>query len=481
MTDGGSLLTLTYYGAERVMPHYNVMGVAKAALEASVRYLAADLGRPDIRVNAISAGPIKTLAAVRHRRLPLHPEVERAQRAAAPQRHGSRSAGSALYLLSDLSTGVTGEIHHVDCGYHVVGMIASTPRADPRDARRTRAQPAGCRATASAGSSGSPPGARATGPRSAASSTASRPACRWRRPTSRSGSTTPAGQSRFTTQRREPDPVQDPVRRLRGRDHRHADRAAHRQRRPALAGLLARSRTSSAPATPTTPTRPSTASATTAAAAGPVGARDGDAGGGRRHRPQGARVTACASAAPWSRSARTRSTAPLGLGRRSTAIPSGAPTGRPPRRGPASSTRCARPAPRRRGDRGGRLRRAVGPGRSGLRQARRRPRQGADEHQRGEGRRDRRRLRRRAMSGEENADEMRMNGRHGAVSCPTTPAASWAASRPAGHRRPVAVKPTSSILAAAAVTAAGEEAEISHQGPARSPASASAACRWARR
>ena len=96
MEDGGAVLTLTYYGAERVMPHYNVMGVAKAALEASVRYLAVDLGTRGIRVNAISAGPIKTLAA----------------------------SGAGLYLLSDLGAGVTGEVHHVDSGYHTVGMVA---------------------------------------------------------------------------------------------------------------------------------------------------------------------------------------------------------------------------------------------------------------------------------------------------------------------------------------------------------------------
>ena len=95
LTDGGSILTLTYYGAEKWMPHYNVMGVAKAALEASVRYLAADLGEKNIRVNAISAGPIKTLAVVRHRRLPLHPEVERIQRADAPQRDASRKSATA--------------------------------------------------------------------------------------------------------------------------------------------------------------------------------------------------------------------------------------------------------------------------------------------------------------------------------------------------------------------------------------------------
>jgi enoyl-[acyl-carrier protein] reductase I len=122
MPDGGSLLTLTYLGAERVMPHYNVMGVAKAALEASVRYMAADLGSQKVRVNGISAGPIKTLAASgigdfhyilkwNKYNAPLERNVE------------LEEVGSAgLYMLSDLSKGVTGEIHHVDCGYHVVGM-----------------------------------------------------------------------------------------------------------------------------------------------------------------------------------------------------------------------------------------------------------------------------------------------------------------------------------------------------------------------
>ena len=124
MTDGGSLLTLTYFGAERVMPHYNVMGVAKAALEASVRYLAEDLGKENIRVNAISAGPMKTLAAsgigdFRYilkwneynsplRRNVTHDDI----------------GGAGMYLLSDLSSGVTGETHHVDCGYNIVGMKA---------------------------------------------------------------------------------------------------------------------------------------------------------------------------------------------------------------------------------------------------------------------------------------------------------------------------------------------------------------------
>jgi len=124
MTNGGSLLTLTYFGAERVMPHYNVMGVAKAALEASVRYLAADLGRDNIRVNAISAGPLKTLAASGigdFRYILKWNELN------APLRRNVSldQVGSAgLYLLSDLGAGVTGEVHHVDCGYHVVGMMA---------------------------------------------------------------------------------------------------------------------------------------------------------------------------------------------------------------------------------------------------------------------------------------------------------------------------------------------------------------------
>jgi enoyl-[acyl-carrier protein] reductase I len=124
MSDGGSVITLTYYGSERVMPHYNVMGVAKAALEASVRYLAVDLGDKGIRVNAISAGPIKTLAAsgigdfryiLKWNELnsPLKRNVTLEQ-----------VGNSALYLLSDLSAGVTGEVHHVDSGYHMVGMVA---------------------------------------------------------------------------------------------------------------------------------------------------------------------------------------------------------------------------------------------------------------------------------------------------------------------------------------------------------------------
>ena len=122
MTNGGSLLTLTYYGAEKVMPHYNVMGVAKAALEASVRYLAADLGKQSIRVNAISAGPIKTLAASGigdFRYIMKWNELN------APLRRNVTQADvgkSALYLLSDLGRAVTGEVHHVDAGYHIQGM-----------------------------------------------------------------------------------------------------------------------------------------------------------------------------------------------------------------------------------------------------------------------------------------------------------------------------------------------------------------------
>jgi len=124
MPDGGSLLTLTYYGAEKVMPHYNVMGVAKAALEASVRYLAVDLGGKGIRVNAISAGPIKTLAAsgIGDFRYILRWNEYNAplKRTVSIEEVGD----SGLYFLSDLSRGVTGEVHHVDSGYHVVGMKA---------------------------------------------------------------------------------------------------------------------------------------------------------------------------------------------------------------------------------------------------------------------------------------------------------------------------------------------------------------------
>ena len=124
MTAGGSLLTLTYSGAERVMPHYNVMGVAKAALEASVRYLAVDLGGDNIRVNAISAGPIKTLAASG---IGDFRYILKWNQLNSPLKRNVtiEDVGSAgVYLLSDLSAAVSGEVHHVDCGYHVVGMKA---------------------------------------------------------------------------------------------------------------------------------------------------------------------------------------------------------------------------------------------------------------------------------------------------------------------------------------------------------------------
>ncbi len=124
MTNGGSILTLTYYGAEKVMPHYNVMGVAKAALEASVRYLAVDLGPKGIRVNAISAGPIKTLAASGigdFRYILKWNEYNAPLRRTVTIEDVGRSA---VFLLSDMSGGVTGEVVHVDAGYHVVGMKA---------------------------------------------------------------------------------------------------------------------------------------------------------------------------------------------------------------------------------------------------------------------------------------------------------------------------------------------------------------------
>jgi enoyl-[acyl-carrier protein] reductase I len=127
MTNGGSLVTLSYLGAQRVMPSYNVMGVAKAALEASVRYLAADLGRDNIRVNAISAGPMRTLAgaAVGDARM-----VFKWAKNASPLKKSvelNHVGGAALYLLSDLAGGVTGEVHFVDAGFNVIGM---PPTAD---------------------------------------------------------------------------------------------------------------------------------------------------------------------------------------------------------------------------------------------------------------------------------------------------------------------------------------------------------------
>ena len=124
MTEGGSLITLTYFGAERVMPHYNVMGVAKAALEASVRYLAEDLGKDGIRVNSLSAGPMKTLAASG---IGDFRYILKWNEYNSPLRRNVSMddvGGAGLYLVSDLSSGVTGETHHVDCGYNIVGMKA---------------------------------------------------------------------------------------------------------------------------------------------------------------------------------------------------------------------------------------------------------------------------------------------------------------------------------------------------------------------
>jgi len=141
MTDGGACLTLTYYGAEKVMPHYNVMGIAKAGLETSVKYIAMDLGPRNIRVNALSAGPIKTLAASGigdFRYIMKWNELN------APLRRNVTQADvgkSAMYLLSDLASGVTGETHHVDAGYHVVGMKAEdAPDIDVVTGRKAGAQ-----------------------------------------------------------------------------------------------------------------------------------------------------------------------------------------------------------------------------------------------------------------------------------------------------------------------------------------------------
>ncbi|MGB8623310.1 MAG: enoyl-ACP reductase FabI [Paracoccaceae bacterium] len=137
MTDGGSCLTLTYYGAEKVMPHYNMMGVAKAALEASVKYLAEDLGKDDIRVNAISAGPIRTLAASGigdFRYIMKWNELNSPLRRNVTQDEVGKSA---VYLLSDLGSGVTGEVLHVDAGYHAIGMKAvDAPDIDATNGRK---------------------------------------------------------------------------------------------------------------------------------------------------------------------------------------------------------------------------------------------------------------------------------------------------------------------------------------------------------
>ncbi len=139
MQDGGSMLTMTYYGAEKVMPNYHVMGVAKAALEASVRYIAEDLGKDSIRVNAISAGPIKTLAASGigdFRFILKWNELNSPLRKTVSI---DEVGNSALYLLSDLSSGVSGEVHHVDAGYHAIGMKAvDSPDIDLATGRKEK-------------------------------------------------------------------------------------------------------------------------------------------------------------------------------------------------------------------------------------------------------------------------------------------------------------------------------------------------------
>ena len=220
MKEGGSLLTLTYYGAERVIPHYNVMGVAKAALEASVRYLAADLGEQKIRVNAISAGPIKTLAARRHRRFPLHPEVERAEFAAEAAMSPSEECrrGRPLSAVRSRCRRHRRRSMHVDSGYHVPSACSTVDRlreAGRRIARqlrrRARAEPkAMSRRTASVRCSAFTTWGESHG-------LCDRLRRRWRAPRRASRSSTrPAsstgwtsrrpGQSRFTTQRQRARP-----------------------------------------------------------------------------------------------------------------------------------------------------------------------------------------------------------------------------------------------------------------------------------
>ncbi|MEM9228486.1 MAG: SDR family oxidoreductase, partial [Pseudomonadota bacterium] len=138
MPEGGAMLTLTYYGAEKVLPHYNVMGVAKAGLEVSVKYMAMDLGPKNIRVNALSAGPIKTLAASGigdFRYILKWNELNSPLRRTVDQVEVGKSA---MYLVSDLASGVTGEIHHVDCGYNVIGMKAEdSPDIDVVSGRKS--------------------------------------------------------------------------------------------------------------------------------------------------------------------------------------------------------------------------------------------------------------------------------------------------------------------------------------------------------
>ena len=133
MNDGGSMLTLSYHGAQKYIPHYNVMGVAKAALEASVKYLAMDLGPQNIRVNALSAGPVRTLAASGVGDLRLMLKWNAANSALKRNMNAEEVGKSSLYFLSDLSSGVTGETHYVDCGYNINGMIRTDAIHDMRE------------------------------------------------------------------------------------------------------------------------------------------------------------------------------------------------------------------------------------------------------------------------------------------------------------------------------------------------------------
>ena len=345
MTNGGSLLTLTYYGAERVMPHYNVMGVAKAALEASVRYLAVDLGGQNIRVNAISAGPIKTLAASGIGDFRYILKWNELQRAAEAQRHASRkSAAPALYLLSDLGAGVTGEVHHVDCGYHVVGMKAvdapdiaelgnfEGEYAEAGDGRQqlrhlfrfttwgeSHGPAIGCVVD------GAPPRiplSRGRHPALARQAPARPVALHHPAPAKPTRSKILSGVFEGKT-------TGTPISLLIENEDARSQ------------GLRRRSRTSSGRATPTTPIGRNTASATIAAAAAQsaretavrvaAGAIARKILGDRRRHPRRAGPDR----------ARTRSTARAGTGTRSTTIRSGAPTARRRRPGKAISTTCA--------------------------------------------------------------------------------------------------------------------------------------------
>ena len=276
MPNGGSLLTLTYYGAERVMPHYNVMGVAKAALEASVRYLAADLGVTGHPRQRHLRRADQDAGRLGHRRFPLHPALERAELAAEAQRHDRagrrRRALSAERPVPGRHRRGASRRQRLSRRRHAAHRCGAggAGRCCRTSIRRTEA----CRTTASASlfrfttwgeSHGPAIGCVVDGrpPLIPLSEADIQPWLDRRRP----------GQSRFVTQRRESDAGAHPVGRVRGQDHRHAHQPVHRERGSALQGLQRESRTSSAPAMPTTPIGPNTASATIAAAAAPRRAR----------------------------------------------------------------------------------------------------------------------------------------------------------------------------------------------------------------